>query len=130
MALTHSERNPLQAALERRRTALIEEIRAELERSKNERYVDLAGVVADSAESAVADLLVDLDAAMADRDVRELREVEAALGRIRKGGYGDCIDCGTEIGIPRLTANPAATRCVACQTRLETQFAHGGTPSL
>lgn len=130
MALKQAERDALRAALEQRRGALVEEIRAELARSENERYVDLAGQVADSGESAVADLLVDLDAAMVDRDVRELREVEAALGRMREGGYGDCIDCGGEIGLARLRASPAAPRCVACQTRLETQFAHGGTPSL
>jgi len=130
MALTEHESSELRSLLEQRRRALIEEIRAELARSEDEHYLDLAGRVADSGEAAVADLLVDLDAAMTDRDVRELREVEAALRRVSDGTYGDCMDCGGEIGVARLRANPVATRCIACQTRYERTTAHGGTPSL
>jgi DnaK suppressor protein len=130
MALTDQERSELRTLLEQRRSALIEEIRAELARSEDEHYLDLAGRVADTGEAAVADLLVDLDAAMTDRDVRELREVEAALGRLSEGTYGDCVDCGGEIGAARLRANPVARRCIACQTRYERNTAQGGTPSL
>jgi DnaK suppressor protein len=130
MALTESERRELKRVLEQRRTTLIEEIRAELARSEDERYVDLAGRVADSGDAAVAGLLVDLDAAMTDRDVRELREVEAALARMHDGTYGECRDCGGAIEAARLRANPIATRCIDCQTRFERSTAHGGTPSL
>ena len=130
MALNEQERNELKAVLEQRHRALVEEIRAELARSDDQHYVDLAGRVADSGEAAVADLLVDLDAAMTDRDVRELREVEAALARLREGGYGECADCGAEIEVGRLRANPTATRCLRCQTLHEKAFAHTRTPSL
>jgi RNA polymerase-binding protein DksA len=130
MALTEQERAALTRTLEQRRGALIEEIRAELARSKDERYIDLAGRVADTAEAAVADLLVDLDAAMTDRDVRELREVEAALARMADGSFGACSDCGGEIQTARLRANPSAARCIGCQTRHERSSAHPSTPSL
>ena len=30
-----------------------------------------------------------------------------------------CLDCGEEIGAARLKANPAAARCVTCQTKKE-----------
>jgi RNA polymerase-binding protein DksA len=130
MALSEPERAELKAALERRRNTLVDEIRAELARSDDQHYVDLAGRVADTGEASVADLLVDLDAAMADRDVRELRDVEAALGRIAEGTYGECIECGTEIDVARLRANPSALRCIACQTRLERDSGRAGTPTL
>ena len=130
MALSEHDRAEFRRLLEQRRRALIEEIRTELARSENEHYVDLAGRVADSGEAAVADLLVDLDAAMTDRDVRELREVEAALGRMRDGTYGECPECGADIDLQRLRANPTALRCIRCQTRYEKGFAQGGTPSL
>jgi DnaK suppressor protein len=130
MALSERDREALRAALEQRRNALVEEIRAQLARSDDEHYVDLAGRVADTGDASVADLLADVGAAMAERDVRELREVEAALGRMREGTYGECVDCGADIDLQRLRANPAAMRCIRCQTRYEKGFAHGSTPSL
>lgn len=130
MALNQAERAELKAALQTQRAALVEAIRAELARSDDQHYVDLAGRVADSGEASVADLLVDLDAAMTDRDVRELREVEAALERMADGTYGECAGCGSVIDVARLRANPAAMRCIACQTRLERMGSVGSPPSL
>lgn len=130
MALSEQERNELGSRLERRRGELVEEIRAELARSDDAHYADLAGRVADSGDASVADLLVDLDAAMTDRDVRELREVERALERIRAGTYGECTECGADIDIGRLRANPPAARCIACQTREERNTGRGGAPTL
>jgi RNA polymerase-binding protein DksA len=86
--------------------------------------------VADSGEASVADLLVDLEAAMTDRDMRELREIDAAQQRMRDGNYGECLDCGGEIDFERLRANPVAVRCIVCQTQHEKSFAHGRTPTL
>ena len=40
------------------------------------------------ADLSLADLLVDLNLAEIDRDVEDLRAVEHALGRIRRGTYG------------------------------------------
>lgn len=48
-----------------------------------------------------------------------LRTVEAAISRAAAGAYGLCSDCGKRIPAARLRANPAATRCVACQERAE-----------
>src|SRR5690606_14232278 len=79
MAYTDRQLAELRQDLERRRTQLVDEIRDELSRSDEQRYVDLAGQVADAGEASVADLLVDVDNAMAARDIRELREIEAAL---------------------------------------------------
>ncbi len=130
MAYTDRQLAELRQDLERRRTQLVDEIRDELSRSGEQRYVDLAGQVADAGEASVADLLVDVDNAMAARDIRELREIEAALERMAQGDYGECDACGTQIGFPRLKANPTATRCITCQTRFERNNPGIGTPSL
>ena len=53
-----------------------------------------------------------LDSARGQRD-----EVLAALARIDEGSYGQCVDCGNEIGTGRLEARPEAARCVACQAK-------------
>lgn len=72
----------------------------------------------------------DLAMAMDERETAELSAIDAALGRIADGSYGQCSDCGVDIPTARLHANPAALRCVACQDKLE--HAHGGSahPSL
>jgi DnaK suppressor protein len=50
-----------------------------------------------------------------DRDSSLLREVKAALQRIREGSFGSCVDCESAIGPKRLAAVPWAARCIRCQ---------------
>jgi DnaK suppressor protein len=40
------------------------------------------------------------------------------------GLYGLCMDCGEEIPLERLFAQPAAIRCAACQTNAEGHRRH------
>ena len=61
-----------------------------------------------------------------ERDVAGAGQVRAALmalvgaeRRLAKGEYGLCEDCGAPIGFARLDAQPAASRCVRCQEKLE-----------
>ena len=48
-----------------------------------------------------------------------LRNINDAQDRLIDGAYGRCIECGDEIDGKRLTADPAACRCVGCQQSLE-----------
>jgi len=128
--LTAQQLTQLARMLDNRQRALLEEVRTELERSGEQHYIDLAGRVTDSGDQAAADLLVDLDAEIIDRQVKELRDIDAAKERLRTGSYGDCTDCGQEVGFERLRAYPTAKRCIDCQTKREKGFAHSGTPSL
>jgi len=57
--------------------------------------------------------------AVADQRARQRREVARALEDINAGRYGTCRECGEAIAKARLKVMPFATRCVACQTRLE-----------
>lgn len=45
---------------------------------------------------------------------KRLHEIIAALERMENGTYGTCENCGKEIDIERLKANPAATSCIKC----------------
>jgi RNA polymerase-binding protein DksA len=128
--LTDDELAQLKAALQQRYLELREEIRDELERSGNQHYADLAGSVSDLGDGSVADMLVDVDAALVDRQVREMRDVEATLKRLAELDFGDCTDCGGEIGFERLMAYPTARRCAPCQSLHEKTFSHSSTPTL
>ena len=109
--------------LQDRFRALREEIRQELLDSDKEHYIDLAGQVHDLEEESVADLLVDLDLAIIDLHVGEIREVDAALLRLARGEYGVCVDCADEIELERLRAHPTARRCNPCQANFERNHA-------
>ncbi len=50
-------------------------------------------------------------------DVMLLREIEDALGRLRKRSYGTCMDCGRPVAQKRLEAVPWTRYCVACQEK-------------
>ena len=121
-ALTSKHIQELEAQLRSRNAQLLAEIRDELARSGDEHYIDLAGRVTDLGDESVADMLADIDAAMVDRQVKEVRDIEAALARIDSGEYGECIDCGANIAHNRLLAYPTAKRCIRCQEVREKQF--------
>jgi DnaK suppressor protein len=57
----------------------------------------------------------DLAICHVDRDSNLLRDVKAALRRIRDGSYGVCIECESAISERRLAAVPWASRCIQCQ---------------
>lgn len=131
MALSHYRLSKLALLLDRRHASLLEEIRAALEKSENQQYVELIGrAPADIGDQSVGDALADLNLAIINRHVEELRDVQAARARIREGTYGICAQCGAEIGYERLLAYPTAKRCLACQQRRERLYAHAGTPKL
>ena len=130
MALNRREMIELARTIEERREALATEIRREVARARNEPFEEVAGAVHDTGDEALADLVADVDNAEVTRDLGELRELEAARARIADGSYGVCADCGADIPVARLRAQPAALRCIACQAQHEKTYAGGGRPTL
>ena len=47
----------------------------------------------------------------------ELSRIKAALQRVAKGEYGDCLDCGAEISDKRLEIDPSAVLCIECSAK-------------
>jgi DnaK suppressor protein len=128
MALSEKQTQELHTTIEQRRAALLAELQQDVERLRKDRFEDLAGVAPDAGDESVATLIADLDHADVGRDLTELRGLEAARTRLADGSYGICADCGGDIGFERLRVNPAALRCIACQTVHEKTYA-GGAPS-
>lgn len=131
MISTKAQMSQLKAKLDQRHAALLEEVRDELEASENQQYIEMINASpTDFADESAGDMLADLNLAIIDRHVRDIRDIEAARARIKDGSYGICIDCGDEIGFERLAAYPTANRCVVCQRQREKTYAHEGTPTL
>jgi RNA polymerase-binding protein DksA len=131
VALTQTQVSKLGRELDKQYESLLEEVRDALEKSENQQYVELIDrAPADSGDQATGDALADLNLAIIDRHVQELRDIEAARVRIRDGGFGTCIDCGGDIGFERLLAYATAKRCFVCQRQHEKTYAHEANPKL
>lgn len=62
---------------------------------------------------------------LTDAQRREVQAIDAALGHMDAGEYGNCEDCGGEIYFERLQALPFATRCTDCATLEEKRRGRG-----
>lgn len=131
MALTQTQIAALKKKLDRLHQTLLEEVRDELEASENEQITELLGrTPPDSADFSFADALADLNVAMVDRHIHQIRDIEATRQRIVTGRFGICADCGVEVGFDRLMAYPTAKRCLNCQQQREKLYAHQSTPKM
>lgn len=117
--LTENQFASLTAAMNKRKTRLLEEIREVLARSGNEHYADLLGETHDAGDESVASMLRDVTEAAVIRDIGEVRDIVAAEQRVAAGRYGVCIDCSEAIVHERLKAYPSAKRCLVCQQHRE-----------
>lgn len=130
MSLTEKQMGKLKQTLLDRQRLLTEEVSAQRAQAAEEGNDDANGGPGDAGDESVVRMATDLHLQEAARDLGELRDIEAALGRIADGTYGECDSCGLEIAPARLAAQPSALRCVECQTQLEKTHAHRETPSL
>lgn len=129
--LSSDQMDRIRASLDERRRALLADVRETLENTENQQYVEIIGrAPVDAGDASVSDELADLNLTMLDRHVSELRAIEATEARMAGGTYGECDECGGEIGYERLLAQPTAVRCVLCQEQYEKTHATQATPSL
>ena len=129
--LSEKQLQELEQRLRKRREELRNIIHAELASSEQEDFTELAGIVHDAGDESFAELLRGINLTTRARELDEIRDVEAALERIKNGNYNICTECGGEITYERLDAYPSAKRCITCQSRQENR--RGGrdaTPSL
>ena len=75
--------------------------------------------VLDTVESAEADIQEELEFALVQMKSETLNKINDALGRLEKGEFGYCFDCGEEIVEKRLRALPFAVRCKDCEAARE-----------
>ena len=68
-----------------------------------------------SATQQAASVLEELSS----NELRDLREIDAALHRLKVRTYGRCERCDAAIGRLRLQAIPEARHCLACSAQQE-----------
>jgi RNA polymerase-binding protein DksA len=72
------------------------------------------GLDADSKEQAKELEDSEVVDALGNEARTELHKVSAALGRMEKGDFGYCVECGEKIQLGRLEAHPYADECIEC----------------
>lgn len=117
--IARGELETLRSRLQERLSVLVEEVRRELDARADENYAELSSQVRDIGDEAAADVLMDSRLFDIQRDADEMRDIRDALVRMDEGSYGVCVDCGDPIAAGRLRVQPAASRCLRCQTRYE-----------
>ena len=100
--------------LERRETILsnVRNSRESIDQLKEQDLnddLDYADFVSDSFKEGM----------IANHQLDELKQIEAALSKIKDGSYGICDMCGINIPIGRLKAKPFAKFCTECRTVYE-----------
>ena len=71
----------------------------------------------DMADQASGNNEVHIQLKLKQTDAKILQAIEEALGRIEKGTYGICRDCGEPIAEARLNAIPWTRVCIACKEK-------------
>lgn len=54
-----------------------------------------------------------------DRERKLIFKIREAMQRIEDGSFGECDNCGDDIGVKRLLARPVTTLCIDCKTEME-----------
>jgi RNA polymerase-binding transcription factor DksA len=116
----------LQDQLDRREMTLRAEVKAVREESADAPRRQAGDLVEDFGEQGEERIREAVRYAEQERDIEELRDIADARERIVAGTYGDCLDCGRDIPLQRLQAQPAARRCIACQEKFE--HSHPASP--
>ena len=131
MTILSRDQLDLLAGLLRARGEAVRAFIAAGRHSPDANYADISGALHTLSDESFAELTSALSRMNLTKASEELREVEAAMDRLRDGTYGMCADCGAAIGYARLRVTPETRRCALCQTKFEDK--RGGrdpTPSL
>ena len=122
MALTSMQSSEIATRLDAFDREIQDQIRAAGPQMERESFSDLAGTVYDAGDESVATTIEELSHLHMERYASELRQIQRARKRLAEGEINECIECGDDIGYPRLRAYPVATRCIHCQTQYEKTF--------
>ncbi len=73
----------------------------------------------DEMDTASSEVNLQFTGRLREREQGLLSKIDAALEKIDRGSYGECVNCGEDIGIARLRARPVAELCIECKAEEE-----------
>jgi DnaK suppressor protein len=97
--------------LETEKRRILENARAALD-ELSEKTPETSGDEGDQAQNMAEQ---HLSLRFKERERQLLHKIEGALERIKEGTFGECVDCGDQIGIKRLEIRPVAELCIGCK---------------
>jgi DnaK suppressor protein len=73
----------------------------------------------DEIDTASSEVNLQFTGRLREREQGLLGKIDAALRKIEDGTFGQCTNCGEEIGVKRLNARPVAELCIECKAEQE-----------
>jgi len=73
----------------------------------------------DEMDSAAAESALSFQGRLRERERMLLGKINEALDKIEAGEFGECENCGEDIGLKRLLARPVAVLCIDCKSEQE-----------
>ena len=73
----------------------------------------------DEMDTASSEVNLQFTGRLREREQGLLSKIDAALEKIDRGSYGECVNCGEDIGFARLRARPVAELCIECKAEEE-----------
>ena len=73
----------------------------------------------DEIDTASSEVNLQFTGRLREREQGLLAKIEEALQKIERGDYGECLNCGEDIGMQRLKARPVAQLCIDCKSDQE-----------
>jgi DnaK suppressor protein len=119
VALTKKELDEYRKKLVARRNDLVHKL-SEFRNESKQVESDIAQDLADKAESSYTKEFL---LSMSDTERDELLHIDAAMKRIDKKEFGNCLMCQKEISKKRLTYLPWTPLCIECEEKAETEIA-------
>lgn len=115
MSLSEESRRNFCKLLEDMRGEIIDQLRVQIERTREKDHMG------DLGDCATSDMAAEYAHILGERLRQRLQLIEDALVAIENGYYGLCEECEEPINEKRLQLMPFARFCVRCQSELERQ---------
>lgn len=74
----------------------------------------------DEIDTASSETSLAFTGRLREREHQLLLKIDHTLEKIEQGDYGECRECGEDIGVKRLQARPVAELCIDCKSQQET----------
>jgi DnaK suppressor protein len=73
----------------------------------------------DEIDTASSEINLQFTGRLREREQGLLAKIDTALGKMDDGNFGECVNCGEDIGVKRLRARPVAELCIDCKAEQE-----------